>query len=72
MGLPTSWALLSIIHLWWGAEAAKTSPRGELRRAHRLAICGDDALFATTVAGATRYNELVEKCGGALSKGKHF
>jgi hypothetical protein len=72
MGQPVSWALLSIIHLWWMDSVARTSPAGPARRAHRWLICGDDALLATTQEGANRYKSLVRACGGSPSEGKHY
>jgi len=72
MGLPTSWCLLSLIHLWWMDEVASTSRSRALRAAHKFHICGDDALLATTLRGSVRYKELVRLCGGLPSEGKHF
>jgi hypothetical protein len=72
MGLPTSWVLLSIIHLWWMDEVRRTSPPGKERSAHKHAICGDDALLSTTRVGAARYREIVSASGGSPSEGKHY
>jgi hypothetical protein len=72
MGLPTSWCLLSIVHLWWLDEVRRTSGPGVERRAHRGSICGDDALLATTAKGADRYREIVALSGGSPSEGKHY
>jgi hypothetical protein len=64
MGLPTSWCLLSLVHLWWMDEMRRTSKGTAARRAHKYHICGDDALIATTRLGARRYKELVARSGG--------
>lgn len=72
MGLPTSWAILSLIHLWWMDEVKKTSSGRSNQSMHKFLICGDDALLSTTEAGAARYKEIVADCGGSESKGKHF
>jgi hypothetical protein len=70
MGLPTSWAVLSLIHLWWCDETRKAS---RWKRKDFFAhIMGDDALLATDRTGAKRYRSLVSACGGEPSYGKHF
>nr|WAK75253.1 MAG: RNA-dependent RNA polymerase [Narnaviridae sp.] len=70
MGLPTTWSLLSIIHLFWLDQAKRAHPRkkGELA----FSICGDDALVAGSVASARVYADRVKACGGSPSAGKHF
>lgn len=72
MGLPTTWVLLSLVHLFWMDEVKRSSPPGQLRRRHRFSICGDDALLATTHDGAEIYKSAVALCGGTPSEGKHF
>jgi hypothetical protein len=72
MGLPTSWCLLSIIHLWWMDEVRRVDPAGALRKKHRNSICGDDAKLGTNTKGAKRYKEVVRQSGGLPSEGKHF
>lgn len=72
MGLPTSWTVLSLIHLWWIDEVRSTTRDPYLRKRHRASICGDDALLATTRAGADRYRAVVAACGGEASPGKHY
>nr|QIJ70075.1 RNA-dependent RNA polymerase [Ludgate narna-like virus] len=71
MGLPTTWCLLSLVHLFWMDEVMRTSRPGARSR-HRYSICGDDALLATTHIGASAYSRLVQACGGVPSEGKHF
>lgn len=70
MGLPTSWAVLSLIHLWWCEETRKASRW--MRKDFYAHIMGDDALLATDRTGAERYKSLVRACGGEPSHGKHF
>jgi len=74
MGLPTSWCLLSLIHLYWldVAKAAAIEASGRRKPRIRSSICGDDALIATTVAGAQSYRQCVIDCGGSPSEGKHY
>lgn len=71
MGLPTSWCILSLIHLYWLDEVKNTSKRRD-RPHHKSSICGDDALLATTSLGARTYRNIVAACGGAPSVGKHY
>jgi len=78
MGLPTSWALLSLIHLWWWndsvrLEAAERRVKlGDAFRANRFMTCGDDGLACCWTGVSSRYSLLVRACGGAESPGKHF
>ncbi|UHM27598.1 MAG: RNA-dependent RNA polymerase [Sanya ochthera mantis narnavirus 2] len=75
MGLPTTWVLLSLIHLFWmdtAKGAALLSFPGKRSVRIRGAICGDDAILATTAAGAVAYRKIVAMCGGSASQGKHF
>jgi hypothetical protein len=71
MGLPTSWCYLSLIHLFWIDQVRRTS-RGRDRLLHKHSICGDDAVLATTLAGAAKYKEIVGLCRGLPSEGKHY
>ena len=70
MGLPTSWVILSLIHLFWLEESFAVSRIPRNRRA--AAICGDDAFVLTSVKGAARYQQIVSQCGGEPSEGKHY
>jgi hypothetical protein len=78
MGLPTSWAMLSIIHLFWWEDSIaavaglQRASKKEAFRLNRYAICGDDALFAGRLEVARQYSRLIESCGGVPSPGKHF
>lgn len=78
MGLPCTWSILSIIHLFWWDEAISTVSRREnipLRtaRAHnRYAICGDDAVFAGYTSVADEYKAILTRCHAQVSPGKHF
>jgi hypothetical protein len=78
MGLPTSWALLSLIHLFWWTEAIKGGARARRVKlssafaANRFVICGDDGLACTWREVSREYSRVVEACGGRCSPGKHF
>lgn len=72
MGLPTSWCMLSLIHLFWMNEVKKTASSVDRRMLHKYSICGDDALLATTKVGAERYKAIVREFHGLPSVGKHF
>jgi hypothetical protein len=74
MGLPTSWCVLSLIHLYWldVAKTAAIEAAGRRKPRIRSSICGDDALLATTVVGAASYSQCVKDCGGSPSLGKHY
>jgi len=74
MGLPTSWCVLSLIHLYWldVAKHAALEAAGRRKPRIRFSICGDDALLATTVVGAASYAQCVRDCGGSPSYGKHY
>jgi hypothetical protein len=71
MGLPTTWCLLSIIHLFWWKEAIRSSslPRKAWASA---CICGDDLIAVAPPVVLDRYERLVQICGGELSPGKHM
>jgi hypothetical protein len=78
MGLPTSWALLSLVHLFWWTDSVKAAAR-ESRTAHRVAfarnrfsVCGDDGLAAVEAPVEVHYGRVVSACGAAPSAGKHF
>jgi hypothetical protein len=78
MGLPTTWAILSLVHLWWFDESiARVASRRRLsaskaRRLNRFMVCGDDALFVGMDEVAHEYNAVVGSSGGTPSAGKHF
>jgi hypothetical protein len=74
MGQPTSWALLSLVHLWWieRARASLPIPRSPTDKWHlRAAICGDDAVLLGTDSTLDEYESLLKRCGAKLSEGKH-
>lgn len=78
MGLPTTWALLSLIHLFWWDEAVAQECRSRkdklasFRRLNRFATCGDDGLACVSSGVPQRFSSLVHLCGGSPSAGKHF
>jgi hypothetical protein len=73
MGLPTTWSLLCLVHLFWIDHAQRTSS-GKLSLSRRLSysICGDDAIIIGGAISLNRYDSVIRDCGGILSKGKHF
>jgi hypothetical protein len=78
MGLPTTWTLLSLIHLFWWEEAVRIvcrrnrRPYSEGFADNRFVICGDDALMVGQKDVAMWYGRLMGWCGGRVSPGKHF
>jgi len=76
MGLPTTWVLLSLYHLWLWADAKMISPippfARDLRRASVLySICGDDAVAIAPSPVLDRYEENLTQTGGDISGDKH-
>lgn len=85
MGLPHTWPLLSMVHLFWVDEATRLYRRDFLSRRGnrpstyppqklrwRSAICGDD-LIAHWPEGLVKcYHHVAELCGASFSEGKHF
>ncbi|APG77072.1 RNA-dependent RNA polymerase [Beihai narna-like virus 24] len=78
MGLPTTWTILSLVHLYWAEWAwASTVPRhislsGLPSAAPRTAICGDDLAAVWPTSVVQRYESIVKSCGGQFSAGKHY
>lgn len=72
MGLPTTWSILSLIHLYWVDVGRRASRLAVHSARTRGLICGDDALLALNGAGASAYAECVRACGGEVSAGKHY
>lgn len=71
MGLPTSWPILCLVHLYWIHQACGDTPlRPKLSL--RSALCGDDNLSHWPEFVVKRYHQNISDCGGKLSKGKHF
>lgn len=72
MGLPTTWILLSIFHLyWWRSARSEVLPfRSRLRNA--AVICGDDLFAIAPPAVLDEYERRVALTGGELSEGKHM
>lgn len=64
MGLPTSWCMLSLIHLFWLSESKRKAFDARNRRDFRYSICGDDALVATNTKGAEAYKKIVSEFRG--------
>jgi len=78
MGLPTTWAMLSLAHMfWWDCsirDAAWISrlPLKDAFSLNRFQVCGDDALFLGWDLTQERYLDIMAACGGVPSAGKHF
>jgi hypothetical protein len=76
MGLPTTWSLLCLVHLWWMDEARREIPlprfSGGRPPLFRSLICGDDALIVANSKCLDRYEEVLRASGGIISPGKHF
>nr|WLK77417.1 RNA-dependent RNA polymerase [Suillus luteus narnavirus 5] len=81
MGLPTTWALLNLIHGWAWSEAAKAVPITSLPRASAArggrpglacAICGDDLVGVAPPVAIDAYEAAMRSIGAEMSAGKHF
>jgi hypothetical protein len=70
MGLPTSWAILNLVHLFWWHEALRESSCLTTRRGV-FSCFGDDALIVAEPPVLESYDRLISECGGKLSVGKH-
>lgn len=73
MGLPTTWSLLCLVHLFWISESVRIFPKPErafLKK--RAAVCGDDLVAHWPLRAINLYNETVCRCGGQISVKKHF
>jgi hypothetical protein len=76
MGLPTTWLLLSLTHLYWWKTACNEefSARGRHASSEyqaRAVICGDDLAAVAPPNVLNRYEKIMDECGGELSAGKH-
>ncbi|ASA47306.1 RdRp [Point-Douro narna-like virus] len=80
MGLPTTWPLLCLTHLFWcdqslvqlhgrGGCREKETP-GSSREAE--VICGDDLAAAWRPDRVAAYEEIAVLCGAVFSPGKHL
>jgi hypothetical protein len=77
MGLPISWPILNIIHLSWVTWAwsdyrKSNSGLACSRQTPNTAICGDDLIGLWPDGVIKRYEDIVVRCGGKFSEGKHF
>jgi hypothetical protein len=71
MGLPTTWVLLSLLHLYWWRDAIRANLRYRSGLIGRAVICGDDLLAVAPPSVIDRYERNILRCGGELSPGKH-
>lgn len=65
MGLPTTWTLLSLLHLYWLRKAVGGKEK-------RGVICGDDLLALFTSLELKSYRDSVLSTGGKLHPLKTF
>jgi len=78
MGLPTTWALLSVLHSFmWDLAIRSTADRRGVpykaaRAANKFIICGDDGLFVGWQDVSDAFSLLTQRCGFEFSAGKHF
>lgn len=85
MGLPTTWGLLCLVHLFWVAVADATERNGASSRSSislsglsvkaksgQVRICGDDLIGVVSRPFATAYERIAELCGAKFSARKHF
>jgi hypothetical protein len=70
MGLPTTWALLNLVHLFWWKESLRIASDTTSKNAV-FSMFGDDALISAEEPVIKAYNSMIESCGGKLSEGKH-
>lgn len=68
MGLPTSWSLLNIMHLYWWFKASSVV---DSHVPKAFSCFGDDAILVAPMPIIVEYNRQIGLCGGELSKGKH-
>jgi len=78
MGLPTTWALLSLLHnFWWTLSIRRVARRRKVPFAsafklNRFATCGDDGFFIGWMDVVAEFNDITRRCGAEFSEGKHF
>jgi hypothetical protein len=74
MGMPTTFSILCLVHLFLVSEASRRAhSREDQRRCRRdVAIFGDDlcALWPQNVIN--EYHRLLDKIGAKISVGKHY
>lgn len=69
MGIPTSWSILNLVHLFWWSEAKKVVSNSAAKVA--FSCFGDDGLVVAPLTVIKEYNRLIVATGGELSEGKH-
>lgn len=74
MGLPTTWFMLCLTHLFWVdyATSAVTDLNERSRLRSRVAICGDDLIAHWPKSVSERYHTVLGECYGVISKSKHY
>jgi hypothetical protein len=74
MGLPCTWALLTLAHLFWWKRALRKATRSEAAAREQSAVfaCfGDDALIVAEDTVLDAYEATVKEGGMEISPGKH-
>lgn len=73
MGLPTTWFMLNLTHLFWINESSKAVVSVKRYQVQKgVAICGDDLVAFWPEEASARYHELLRECGAKISAGKHY
>jgi len=72
MGLPTTWFVLNLVHLFWIDEACRKTGHSKFHHKKSAVICGDDLVAFWPKEVVDRYHKLLEACGAKKSQGKHF
>jgi hypothetical protein len=73
MGLPTTWFMLNLAHLFWidyATMGIEEPIRSRLQQS--TAICGDDLLAFWPQKVVDRYHKVLKECHARISPGKHF
>jgi hypothetical protein len=74
MGLPTTWFLLNLVHLFWIDYAVKGAPNkvDQMYLRKSVAICGDDLVAFWPNNVVERYHAIAKACKAEFSSKKHF
>lgn len=71
MGLPTTWGILNLCHLFWWSEALRVNRDNRIRHKPVFACFGDDALIVAHPKILDSYEAACRAGGMILSPGKH-
>jgi len=69
MGLPTTWFMLCLVHLFWIDEATKATKSlfGKKLLSQRAAVCGDDLVAHWPQKTVNAYHKALEASGAVIS-----